>query len=916
MIVHEAPRWSWRQRADLLRRLIQGKRSGPAYVGVGVLVIVLLGGTAASRVDVKGPAVEWMLAHGYEWQLNDRMSFEILHLPFDWARGLLSPGIPRLYMDISFENLQVLQAQRAQALQRGVLIHGEDDEVSAKLRIGSRSVRIKVRLKGDTPVHFEGGRRSFLVKVKGGDAVMGMRSFALQHPMTRDYQTEPLFLEAVRRHGLLAPRYEFVDLYINGDFEGRLALEEHFSKELLESQGRRESVIIRLDESNFWRLREQNMPRDMAGDYDFVPIDAFQDSVVARSPVLSQQRENAVRLLDAFRRGVLKPSQVFDPDALGGMIAIAEAWSAVHALDWRNVRFYYNPVTARLEPIAYDGKVLIEQLTPERIVDNRAAFTRALLADSAVERAHRQMLHQLADSPRERALTDSLNDRQNEILAVLRRHYPLLRPLPLNDVAVRARGILAREVAGEPDRFRDWKPEHLLWAQYVQPSKAGSEAYMEVASRIPEALSILSVAWKSASNGTFTDATGGNRAMPVDLKPMAPVDDARPWWWTRTSALKRPLSSPPERVHVPLVPPPADPGVQLVIRARRSSNGQEFTLLAPRGYEPLTQPLVPAGDVTIALAEQPFLRLNGTTLSVARGSWKVTRLLTVPAGLTLAIGAGTTLTFAPGTGIVSHGPVDFRGTREAPVVLRPTGAETTWAGLVVLTPGGESCLQHVSINGTSGFTLPGWHLPAGVTFYEAAVRLHNVAFSRNRTEDALNLVHSPFEIRDVSFADTYSDALDLDSSDGTIERLAFDNIGWLGGGDALDLSGSRVTLDGFRGTRIVDKAVDLGELSQLTARNVEVTDAGAGAVAKDGSHLFLSGARFDGVREGLMTYVKKPEYGSPGLTAIDVTIKHAQTQTVAQTGSSLVLNGKRIATQIVDVKKMYSTGAMKKARGL
>src|SRR2546423_1292499 len=797
MIVHEAPRWSWRQRADVLRRLIRGKRSGSAYVGVGVLVIVLLGGTAASRVDVKGPAVEWMLAHGYEWQLNDRMSFEILRLPFDWAQGLLSPGVPRLYMDISFENLQVLQAQRAQALQRGVLIHGDDDEVSAKLQIGSRTVRIKVRLKGDTPIYFEGGRRSFLVKVKGGDAVMGMRSFALQHPMTRDYQTEPLFLEAVRRHGLLAPRYEFVDLYINGDFEGRLALEEHFSKELLESQGRRESVIIRLDESNFWRLREQNMPRDMAGDYDFVPIDAFQDSVVARSPVLSQQRENAVRLLDAFRRGVLKPSQVFDPDALGGMIAIAEAWSAVHARDWRNVRFYYNRVTARLEPIAYDGKVLIEQLTPERIVDNRAAFTRALLADSAVERAHRQMLHQLADSPRERALTDSLNDRQNEILAVLRRHHPLLRPLPLNDVPGRA---------------------------------------------------------------------------------------------------------------------PA--GCQWVRGAGRSQGGGDFPLRAPGGSEPLAQPLVPAGDVTIAVAQQPFLRLNGTALSVARGSWKVTRLLTVPAGLTLAIGAGTTLTFAPGTGIVSHGPVDFRGTREAPVVLRPTGAETTWAGLVVLSPGGESCLQHVSINGTSGFTLPGWHLPAGVTFYEAAVRLHNVAFSRNRTEDALNLVHSPFEIRDVSFADTYSDALDLDSSDGTIERLAFDNIGWLGGGDALDLSGSRVTLDGFRGTRIVDKAVDLGELSQLTARNVEVTDAGAGAVAKDGSHLFLSGARFDGVREGLMTYVKKPEYGSPGLTAIDVTIKHAQTQTVAQTGSSLVLNGKRIATQIVDVKKMYSTGAMKKARGL
>jgi hypothetical protein len=290
--------------------------------------------------------------------------------------------------------------------------------------------------------------------------------------------------------------------------------------------------------------------------------------------------------------------------------------------------------------------------------------------------------------------------------------------------------------------------------------------------------------------------------------------------------------------------------------------------------------------------------------------------LIVPAGFTLAIDAGTTLTFAPGTGIISHAPLSFRGTAEAPIVLRPLNADTTWAGLIVLNPGGQSLLDHVSVEGTKGFTLPGWHISAGVTFHDAPVKLHNVRFNRNCTEDALHLVNSPFEIRGVSFADTYSDALDLDSSDGTIVGISYDNVGLLGGGDALDLSTSHVTLDGFHGTRIVDKAVDLGEQSQLTAKNVDVKDAGAGAVSKDGSQLFLSGARFDGVREGLMTYVKKPEYGSPRMTANNVTIMHAQKLTVAQTGSSMILNGKKIPTANVDVKALYSAGAMKKARGL
>jgi len=37
-----------------------------------------------------------------------------------------------------------------------------------------------------------------------------------------------------------------------------MAFEEHFSKELLESQGRREGVIVKFDESLFWDYRVAN----------------------------------------------------------------------------------------------------------------------------------------------------------------------------------------------------------------------------------------------------------------------------------------------------------------------------------------------------------------------------------------------------------------------------------------------------------------------------------------------------------------------------------------------------------------------------------------------------------------------------------------------------------------------------------
>ena len=48
---------------------------------------------------------------------------------------------------------------------------------------------------------------------------------------------EILFNETIRHYGGLAPKYFFVDVVINGNNIGIMAVEEHFSKELLELNG-------------------------------------------------------------------------------------------------------------------------------------------------------------------------------------------------------------------------------------------------------------------------------------------------------------------------------------------------------------------------------------------------------------------------------------------------------------------------------------------------------------------------------------------------------------------------------------------------------------------------------------------------------------------------------------------------------
>ena len=85
-----------------------------------------------------------------------------------------------------------------------------------------------------------------------------MRRFSIQNPATRFYQAEAIYLEALRYFDVLAPRYQFVNVSLNGESMGLMALEESFSKELLESSDRREGVIVRYNENLLWSSRDGN----------------------------------------------------------------------------------------------------------------------------------------------------------------------------------------------------------------------------------------------------------------------------------------------------------------------------------------------------------------------------------------------------------------------------------------------------------------------------------------------------------------------------------------------------------------------------------------------------------------------------------------------------------------------------------
>jgi hypothetical protein len=167
---------------------------------------------------------------------------------------------------------------------------------------------------------------------------------------------------------------------------------------------------------------------------------------------------------------------------------------------------------------------------------------------------------------------------------------------------------------------------------------------------------------------------------------------------------------------------------------------------------------------------------------------------------------------------------------------------------------------------------------------------------------------------DVVVRDAASDGFDADFAEGKIVGGLFERIGSAGGGDALDLSGSKVTVKGTMFHEIADKALSVGEQSEVKASHLAVEVAGTGFASKDKSRLELSDSTIGSVHlVALMAYVKKPEFGPASIQATNLVFEDGARIIRAQKGSEIVLDGKPVATEDIDVEQLYDT-IMKPAR--
>lgn len=747
-----------------------------------------------------------------------------------------------------------------------------EEYVPVKFRYQGQTLKAKIRLKGDRKAHFgDIDKMSFRVKMKGNDALWGMRVFSIHKPRARNYVHEWIFHTMMAEQGLVSLRYKFFNLTINGKNLGTYAAEEHLAKELIENHDRRDGPILHFEERGLSTFRTLRVA--VYNDDDWLDPEAL--------PIV----ERATFLLTGFQRGDLSFDQVFDAKKMAQFYAVNDLLGTYHSGVTKSLRFYYNPISGKLEPISYDGHfgtIYYPVLSAE--------LGRSLEAGRWIYRGYREWM--LAVFNREIGINDTFYTEYARTLTTL------TQPNFLEDFFDRNKKELADNLASI---YRDMPlADNIAYfgpVPHYFSKRRLFDRQLALAYKLTDIDLDAHVA-EETSDHIMIDVGVTRGVLPVIITSISCGENVYK-----------------ANQQIPLVPQPNDQKDK-IIRITFSKSSVPVTHAPPARCESIefkvmgiegqrTADVLGWGSYSNVLNMPDFLLSTKFGLAStlpdgievdSNGDWRPTganltfeRDLIIPAGVRLIVQAGTLLNFEKGAMLLSYSPVDLSGSPDHPVTIRSSDQSSN--GIAILNAAGRSTWQNAKLEQLSNPKKTGWNLPGAVTFYESSVEMDSVTFANNTSEDSLNIVRSDFVMNNVVFSQAFADALDLDFSNGSIENSKF----LTSGNDAIDMSGSVVRGRNIQIHVVGDKAISVGEHSSAEFREIDIRNSEIGVTSKDNSTLTVDQMTMSKVRLGFVAFQKKPEYGPGQIRANNITMTDIEIPFLVEKGSDVEVEDTRIA---------------------
>ncbi len=269
--------------------------------------------------------------------------------------------IEKIIIDINFKNYLKLIDSREVYLKNWKATREMRVKVPAKVTIADKeSIKANISIKGTHRDHWEHPEKwSFKINLKNDAKVYGTNEFAIQHAQTRGYLYEWLFMKFLKNENLIYHKVKYIEVVVNGNSLGLYNFTEAHTEQMLLNNKKVNGPIVFYDK-NEWVKETSNLislsPDQYKDSYFRSKLNLVNKSSLVDNDKLTNLTYHAFYLLTSFREKKLSVREVFDVDQLAKVFAIKAIFGAVE-FDWKDIKFYLNPNTLKLEPIGREVHV-------------------------------------------------------------------------------------------------------------------------------------------------------------------------------------------------------------------------------------------------------------------------------------------------------------------------------------------------------------------------------------------------------------------------------------------------------------------------------------------------------------------------------------------------------------------------------
>ena len=714
---------------------------------------------------------------------------------------------------------------------------------------------------------------SFKIRTRKSN-LFGLNDFALMHAQRRNYLLEWYARKMFEEEGFIYKDYKFINLYINGENKGIYVMDENYTEALSVKNNKKEGIYVRFGSDINWYGGVQDIHEDeiellyqsccgLDDNLQKANIDVLNQKINSNTKKETIKNFNiAKRLLEDFRRNKKNPEEIFDLDLMAKSFALSDLLGSWHAMHWGNMKFYFDPISLKLEPIV-DDNYNEEQ--------NYTIKTRAM------------------------RITDSYNysliyDRLFKSKLFVEKYIFYLKRYSDPEFLSNFNNKIKKEFNTNLSYINKFKTFYSFPHYHIEENRKRLEKFINPYQPLYFSL------WDKNTNEIILKI-GNTSMLPAKISKIEVIDNNNQLSLIDLTKEKSSLNTiyfeprffkkPIEYKYLKFDLRLQEQIKQIILHY--SIVGLDKILSKTLDYPTITKKVddITFNDNLDTTSNFDFLEFFQNKILIRRGDFSITEDLIIPKDKELIIAAGARINLLNGSKIISNSRIIAEGTPNDPIKIY--SSDNLGQCLLVLDEERKSVLKYVYFINLSNCSDSRMELTGSVNFYKTKVIMDSIYFIDNiKGDDYLNIIDSKFDFNNLFFENVNADALDIDYSKGKIE-----NINVAGSkNDALDLSNSTVEIKNFVAKNIGDKGISVGENSYLFGQNIIIDKSFLGLASKDQSETEIENLVITNSNIGLASYIKKNEYNSSTININKLSTSNNLQNFLFEKDSKIKIDGK------------------------